>query len=71
MSETSLLFLILPAFAVVFALFWSLIVFVIAHTGGWVGLAKAYPASQKPEGRTWNWRTTASVSSATTATAWM
>lgn len=57
MSETSLLFLILPAFTVVFALFWSLIVFVIAHTGGWAGLAKAYPANRKPEGRTWNWRT--------------
>lgn len=57
MSETSLPFVILPVFAVVFVLFWSLIVFVIAHTGGWAGLAKAYPASEKPEGRSWRWRT--------------
>ena len=56
MPETSLPFVILPVFVVGFTLFWSLIVFVIAHTGGWAGLANAYPGTKKPEGRSWNWR---------------
>ncbi|TYC65188.1 hypothetical protein FMN63_22445 [Stappia sp. BW2] len=56
MPENSLPFVIIPVFAVVFGLFWSFIVFVVAHIGGWARLAKAYPATGKPEGRSWNWR---------------
>jgi hypothetical protein len=55
MTETGLIFLIIPAFFVCFGLFWSLIVFLIAHIGGWAGLARAYPATLPPQGRSWTW----------------
>jgi len=55
MSETGLIFLIVPGFFVCFGLFWSFIVFLIAHLGGWTGLARAYPATEPPQGRSWTW----------------
>ncbi|MHA7777852.1 hypothetical protein [Roseibium sp. M-1] len=59
MTETSLLFLIVPAFFVCFGLFWSGIVFAIAYLGGWAALARAYPALEPPHeppmGQSWSW----------------
>jgi len=55
MSQTSLVLLIIPAFALCFGLLWSSIVFLSSRLSGWAALARHYPGTHAPEGQSWHW----------------
>ncbi len=56
MTQASLIALIVPGFFISFALFWSMVVFLIARIGGWASLARQYPATTPPSGKSFQWR---------------
>jgi len=59
MSEPLLIAIIIASFLVVFPLFWSSVVALIAFAGGWRKLAAAYPAQPSDSAE---WRTMCSAS---------
>lgn len=52
MSQTQLTLFVIAAFSIIFPLFWSLVVMLIAQVGGWSALARQFPDPRPPE--TWN-----------------
>ena len=56
MTDTGFIFLTIPVFIVCFGLFWSFVIYVTAHMGGWTTLARQYPATEPATGKTFRWR---------------
>ncbi len=55
-TDLALLPLVAVAFAIVFPIFWALIIGLISLLSGWQRLAQRYRATLPPTGRRWTWQ---------------
>lgn len=55
-SDLAILPFIIIAFAIVFPIFWILIIGLISLLNGWQRLARRYRATLPPTGRRWTWQ---------------
>ena len=55
-SDLMLIPFIILAFAIVFPIFWTLIIGLISILSGWQGLAQRYRATLPPSGQKWTWQ---------------